>query len=59
MTSSATSIVQISHMFTLAFEQRWNPALTQDKSVFVRDVLANISPRPAGMDRIIAANIAA
>lgn len=44
---------------TLGFEQRWNPTLRQDKAAFVRDVLANTPPRPAGMDRIVAANIAA
>lgn len=43
---------------TLGFEKRWNPALTQDKSGFVRDVLSNIPPRPPEMDRIVAANLA-
>lgn len=43
---------------TLGFEQRWNPALLLDKAAFVHDVLANIPPRPAGMDQIVAANIA-
>lgn len=44
---------------TLGFEKRFNPALKlKDKSAFVRYLTANIPPRPADMDRIVAANIA-
>lgn len=44
---------------TIGFEKRFNPALTMDKASFVREVTANIPPRPADMDRIVAVNIAA
>lgn len=44
---------------TIGFEKKFNPALSMDKAAFVREVTANIPPRPADMDRIVAANIAA
>ena len=44
---------------TIGFEKRWNPVLTQDKVAFVRELTANIPPRPADMDRIVAVNVAA
>jgi hydroxyacylglutathione hydrolase len=44
---------------TIGFEKRFNPALSMDKASFVREVTANIPPRPADMDRIVAVNIAA
>ncbi len=44
---------------TIGFEKRWNPALTQDQATFVRELTANIPPRPADMDRIVAVNVAA
>lgn len=44
---------------TIGFEKRWNPALSLDKAAFVRDLIASIPARPAEMDRIVAANVAA
>jgi hydroxyacylglutathione hydrolase len=44
---------------TLGFEKRWNPALSMDKAAFVEYLTREIPPRPAQMDRIVAANIAA
>ena len=44
---------------TLGFEKRWNPALSVDKDGFVAAVTADIPPRPANMDAIVAANTAA
>lgn len=45
---------------TIGFERRWNPALAMtDRDAFVAHVLRNIPPRPAEMERILAANLAA
>jgi hydroxyacylglutathione hydrolase len=44
---------------TIGFEKRFNPALSLDKASFVRELTADIAQRPADMDRIVAANIAA
>jgi hydroxyacylglutathione hydrolase len=44
---------------TLGFEKRWNPALSMDKVGFVEYLTREIPPRPAAMDRMVAANIAA
>ena len=44
---------------TIGFEKRWNPALSLDRKAFVRAVTAEIPPRPAQMDLMVAANIAA
>jgi hydroxyacylglutathione hydrolase len=44
---------------TIGFEKRWNPTLSLDKAAFVRELIANIPPRPAEMDCIVAANVAA
>jgi glyoxylase-like metal-dependent hydrolase (beta-lactamase superfamily II) len=44
---------------TIGFEKRFNPALSLDKASFVRELIADIAQRPADMDRIVAANIAA
>ena len=44
---------------TLGFEKRWNPALSMEKPAFVEYVTREIPPRPAEMDRMVAANIAA
>ena len=45
---------------TIGFEKRFNPGLkSASKDEFVRALLAQIPPRPADMDRIVAANIAA
>jgi glyoxylase-like metal-dependent hydrolase (beta-lactamase superfamily II) len=44
---------------TIGFERRWNAALTLDRAAFIAQLTASIPPRPADMDRIVAANIAA
>lgn len=45
---------------TIGFEKRFNPGLKiSRKDEFVKLVTGNIPPRPAEMDRIVAANIAA
>jgi glyoxylase-like metal-dependent hydrolase (beta-lactamase superfamily II) len=44
---------------TIGFEKRWNPALTLPRDEFIAALTAEIPPRPADMDRIVAANIAA
>ena len=44
---------------TVGFEKRWTPALSMDRDAFVRDLTANIPPRPTNMDQIVATNIAA
>lgn len=44
---------------TIGFEKRWNPALAMSRDQFVAEVTREIPPRPADMDRIVAANIAA
>lgn len=44
---------------TLGFEKRWNAALSLDKSEFVAQLVNHIPPRPAEMEKIIAANIRA
>jgi hydroxyacylglutathione hydrolase len=44
---------------TLGFEKRWNPLLAiRDRDVFIERIVQEIPPRPADMDRIVAANIA-
>lgn len=43
---------------TIGFERRWNPALAiTDRDDFIAHVLGNIPPRPAEMERIVAANL--
>lgn len=44
---------------TIGFEKRWNPGLTMDKTAFIESLIKEIPPRPAEMDKIVAANIAA
>jgi hydroxyacylglutathione hydrolase len=44
---------------TIGFEKRWNPGLTVNKAEFVDNLLMDIPPRPAEMDKMVAANIAA
>lgn len=44
---------------TLGFEKRWNPALSMDKATFIDSITREIPPRPAEMERMVAANIAA
>lgn len=43
---------------TIGFEKRWNAALTNSKEAFVESLLKEIPPRPAEMDRMVAANLA-
>lgn len=42
---------------TIGFEKRWNPLLGLSKDAFVAAVTKEIPPRPADMDRIVAANL--
>jgi len=42
---------------TIGFEKRCNPFLSMDRNTFVRELTATAIPRPADMDRIVAANI--
>lgn len=44
---------------TIGFEKRSNPALSMDKDAFIESLLMDIPPRPAQMDIMVAANIAA
>jgi len=45
---------------TIGFEKRFNPVLAiTDREEFIRFITSNIPPRPAEMDRIVAANIGA
>ena len=45
---------------TLGFEKRWNPALAiADREKFIAQLVQEIPPRPANMDQIVAANMAA
>lgn len=44
---------------TIGFEKRWNPNLSLSREAFVAALTAEIPPRPAGMDAILAANTAA
>lgn len=42
---------------TLGFEKRWNASLSLDRNTFIEHLVNNIPPRPADMDKIVAANI--
>ncbi len=45
---------------TLGFERRWNPALSiRNRDEFIAYLTRDIPPRPANMDQIVAANLAA
>lgn len=44
---------------TIGFEKRWNAALSISRDEFVQQITSEIPPRPADMDRIVTANIAA
>lgn len=44
---------------TIGFEKRWNPALSMSRAEFITELTREIPPRPADMDRMVAANIAA
>lgn len=43
---------------TIGFEKRWDPWLAiEDRAAFVTKLLADMPPRPAGMERIMAQNL--
>ena len=44
---------------TIGFEKRRNPALAMSRNEFIASLTSDIPPRPADMERIVAANIAA
>jgi len=44
---------------TIGFEKRFNPKLSMDREAFVEALTQEIPPRPAAMDRMVAANISA
>lgn len=41
---------------TIGFEKRWNPALTMSRDDFIEAIMADIPPRPEGMDAFVAFN---
>jgi hydroxyacylglutathione hydrolase len=43
---------------TIGFEKRWNPGLSMNKEDFIANLIKEIPPRPAEMDRMVAANLA-
>ena len=43
---------------TIGFEKRWNSMLAMSRADFVAALTAEIPPRPAEMDRMVAANLA-
>lgn len=43
---------------TIGFEKRWNPMLAMSRADFIAALTAEIPPRPAEMDRMVAANLA-
>jgi hydroxyacylglutathione hydrolase len=42
---------------TIGYEKKWNPMLAMDKAAFIAALTAEIPPRPAEMDRIVAFNL--
>lgn len=44
---------------TIGFEKRFNPMLSMDRDAFVDALTSEIPPRPAQMDKMVAANIEA
>jgi len=42
---------------TIAFEKRWNPMLSMSRTDFIAALTTDIPPRPAEMDRMVAANL--
>lgn len=44
---------------TIGFEKRFNPKLSMDRYEFIEALTQEIPPRPAAMDRMVAANISA
>lgn len=43
---------------TIGFEKRWNPGLSMSKEAFIENLVNEIPPRPAEMDKMVAANLA-
>ena len=41
---------------TLAFEKRWNPALTLDRAAFIENMTSGMLPKPADIDNFLRAN---
>ncbi len=44
---------------TIGFEKRFNPKLSMERDAFIAALTQEIPPRPAAMDRMVAANISA
>jgi glyoxylase-like metal-dependent hydrolase (beta-lactamase superfamily II) len=44
---------------TLGYEKRWNPLLNMARAAFVDALTQEIPPRPAEMERMVAANLGA
>jgi len=44
---------------TVGFEKRFNPKLSMERDAFIEALTQEIPPRPAAMDRMVAANISA
>ena len=42
---------------TLGFEKRWNPLLNMEREAFIDALTAEIPPKPAEMERWVAANL--
>ena len=42
---------------TIGFEKRWNPMLSLDRDAFIEALTGEIPPRPAEMERMVAANL--
>jgi glyoxylase-like metal-dependent hydrolase (beta-lactamase superfamily II) len=42
---------------TIGFEKRWNPMLSLDRDAFIAALTGEIPPRPAEMERMVAANL--
>jgi glyoxylase-like metal-dependent hydrolase (beta-lactamase superfamily II) len=43
-------------MSTLAFEKRWNPSLTLNRSAFIEKTTGAIPPKPAEVESIVRLN---
>ena len=42
---------------TVGYEKRWNPVLSMEREAFVAAVTSEIPPKPAEMERWVAANL--
>ncbi|PWF39106.1 MBL fold metallo-hydrolase [Massilia glaciei] len=42
---------------TIGFEKRWNALLSLEKDAFITALTATVPPRPAAMERLVAANL--